>query len=503
MKSRKDKSKYFLLQYIGVPFLICAGFLLINVTGINRNVRVIQSIMMIGILLVIGLTIYKCYITQFRWDYVILSILFIGIIMRFGYMIYTPITIRSHDLGDIFQQPYGHADYIYYIYQTGHLPDVNIGQLYHPPLFHLLSAVSMKICGLFWHPGNDLLLMESAKIVSCLASIGTLYVGYKITKEVIVSEKAQTAAIAMIAFLPNMYLLAGRVNNDSLSIFFMTSILLWTIRWYQQQTLFNTFVLALCFGFGMMSKASCVILAFVTGPVMLIVLFQAIRKKRMKPVIQSLTIFAVIAVPIGMWFPIRNLLRFGQSFTYILPIRVDSPLYIGDISVWRRFIEIPLGNIFDPIYNQVYDDYHLFSYWIKGALFGEFEFDINKIWPTLLLAVHLLLVSFSLYAGIHHVVHGIQKACKKQTLTMNQRMLSFVLPMAWVIIVVFNIYFNLRYPFGCTMDFRYVVPIAVIGAVELGGLLEEISKKLLYLVSFVLITCFSFLSIIMFCNISI
>ncbi len=38
----------------------------------------------------------------------------------------------------------------------------------------------------------------------------------------------------------------------------------------------------------------------------------------------------------------------------------------------------------------------------------------------------------------------------------------------WIILTVSFILFNIRYPYGCTMDFRYIVPTVTTGAAFLG-----------------------------------
>ena len=42
------------------------------------------------------------------------------------------------------------------------------------------------------------------------------------------------------------------------------------------------------------------------------------------------------------------------------------------------------------------------------------------------------------------------------------------LPLLWGIIIILYNYFNVRYPFGCTMDFRYIVPTTFLGSLAIG-----------------------------------
>lgn len=66
-------------------------------------------------------------------------------------------------------------------------------------------------------------MIDGAKIVSCFASCGVLLTTNDICEELKFNRVSQVIAITFIAFLPNFYFLAGRVNNDSMSIFFYSS----------------------------------------------------------------------------------------------------------------------------------------------------------------------------------------------------------------------------------------------------------------------------------------
>ena len=66
--------------------------------------------------------------------------------------------------------------------------------------------------------------------------------------------------------------------------------------------------------------------------------------------------------------------------------------------------------------------------------------------------------------------------------------------------LVFFVYFNIAYPFGCSMDFRYIVPVLLSGFVFIGAFLSKLSLNNSR--SFVIFDRVSVFTIIAFCVLS-
>ena len=83
-------------------------------------------------------------------------------------------------------------------------------------------------------------------------------------------------------------------------------------------------------------------------------------------------------------------------------------------------------------------------------------------------------------------------------------MIRFGFLILWLIQIGFFILFNVQYPYGCTMDFRYIVPTAVIGAIYLGLLLERwkqngnVYTKILSIVCSVFVALFCVVSVLFY-----
>lgn len=486
MKKQRSSEK---IAAVASCLLMLIAFYAVSTSVLTTHTLTIQLLMQVGALTIIGAAFWSLLADQKRSQTEILlwMILALGVLMRVGYMLYTPAYVRGHDLGDISVDSDGHAAYILHLLQ-GEFPTNNSYQFYHPPLFHILSAIAVGCYKMLSGYTDPVQLLEAAKNVSCAASIVTLFYACKLCRQLRLSDRATLIAVSLAAFVPNHYLLAGRVNNDSLAIMFMTAILYYTLRWYERQEWGTLVKLALCFGLGMMTKISVGVFAPVTGCMMLLILYRRIREKEWMPVIRQFTVFALVAFPLGLWYPVRNLFLFHQPFNYVLRISNDSELYCGNHSIWERFGLIKNCEIYDhPV-----RDYNVWSYLLRSSLFGEFSFNMGKLIPALLILLNLLLILVSLFAMVVVLI-------RYRTVQWTS-LFCF-----WLVLMGSYVDFNVKYPFGCTMDFRYVVPTALIGAVFLVKWWDEIPAKTTTLIKkgvAALTGLFAIFSLVLYCNLA-
>lgn len=412
------------------------------------------------------LSYYKKNAMGNKWEGMLLCIVAIGFIMRVGYMLYTPSFVRQHDVGVFDLSDHGHGAYILHLFQ-GQLPDNNEYQFYHPPLYHMLSAITMRVITCFLTNCSVEILMGAGQIVSCLATCGMLWQMRKLLCEIQVERLAACISLAIVACFPNFYLMAGRVNNDALSVFFMVVAFRYTIRWYKERSWENIIILAFAYGLGMMTKSSVATAALFTTVVFLVALVKACKEKKWKQQLAQYVVFGAIALPLGLWFAIRNMICFGQSLTYVAEIPVENPVYCGDHTMAERLIFKWSEFFTDTIYNDPIENYNLFSYMIKSSLFGEFTFEyVPMIAAKGLLIVALVLILVQFFAMFYML-------CSKEV-----RMLyRFSFPGMWMIQMGSFLSFNIGYPFACTMDFRYIPLTVLCNACMLGVVLEQWSGK--------------------------
>lgn len=437
--------------------LFCAIFIIFNINysvrgGIFGSYSRFSMLFAIIIMILLWIILMPRYCLE-NWLKLILTC---GIFMRVSYMLQTAYNVRVHDLGSISLTHSGHASYIYWLYKVGDLPATNQGQFYNPPFYHWLCAQVLKIFQCFHKQDDIVVLFQSTKLVSCFASCVTLIVIYKICNNLNIPDRSKPLIIGLMAFYPNFYLMAGRVNNDSLAFLFIMMIILFGVRWYHTRDYLNMIGLALSFGFGIMTKINVAVMAVLVAPLFVVVLIRNIREKKGYHIGQFIT-FSVISLPMALWYPVRNLLVFKQPLNYVYKLQESSMYYRGNVSFIKRFLPVQWKRLFYPVYNDVDKDFNIPNYIIKSSLFGEFSFE-NVDEAKVLIGVNIALIIISL-VSMGYMIYYFRKTRKQMVIGM------FLL---WLTLLVSYVGFNITYPFSTTMDYRYIGPTSFIGVFFLG-----------------------------------
>lgn len=455
-----NKKKRNIGVYVILALWIMALYMICRFLGINENRRVIQSIMFIAITVVL---LRDCIIWK-KGDWTtksaIESVILIGFIMRIGYMIYTDIVIRNHDLYSIKSSSFGHAGYLLTLMETGKLPQTNDVQFYQQPFFYMIGSVVSKIINGVLRCNEPYYLVDAAKVVSCYASCVTLVLTKRLACVLKMKEKGQLIAVSLVGFLPITYLFSVSINSDSLMMMFMTLAILYTIYWYQEPTWQHTISLAFIYGLGMMTKISCGTIAIFTGCVFLKKIWDN-RQTALFDYLIRYALFGMISLPLGLWYSVRNYILFQQPLTYVVDLGKGTEIYCGDHSIIGRFFLVDLPNLLHSAYAYPFDDYNVPVYLLKTALFGEYTFEVPHWIPVMLLVTAVGLSGFFLYAVIWQVRQNRQE--------------KWLQGMVWIlgILGVSCLMFNMKLPYGCSMDYRYYSVSAVLVAVLMGKLYEE------------------------------
>ncbi len=451
--------------YLAVGALVVVAYA-IGGAWLAVDERTIRAIMLVCVGICAALSLYVTLQKKLpTWESLIVLALIAGILLRVGYMVYTPLGARGHDVAWFGHS--GHLDYIYQIFTTGKLPQSYEYQFYHPPLNYILEAIVVKVFSFFHHNPDLETVFQAAKIVPCFASCAVLLVSYRLLREFRLSPRAIALSIAVLAFQPTFFLFSASINNDSLMLLFYMIAVLYTVRWYDNPTLKNILLLALAIGLGMSTKLSALTVAAFTAPVFLLMLIRRIRENTAQPLIGQFAAFGAVSLPLGLWYTIRNQILFRISYRYIFTLSRWNDLYCGDRSLVDRFLSFPVRQMISPLYCDPYTDYNIWLYIAKCAVFGEFSFERSAKVSLPLSLSNLLLIILSVLAAIYVIVR-----CKETNFFAR-----FGLLWLWLIQMGSYLMFNLQYPFGCTMDLRYIVPTIFVGAAYLGIALDHLKAK--------------------------
>ena len=418
----------------------------------------------------------------------------VGLLMRLGYVLDIELPYNQHDVFSLFQEKYPrHNSYIMYIYENWSLPtesvyNAGLSQYYHPPLYHFLAALWMKLQTLF---GVDLYAAyENVQYFTMFCSAAMMTAAYKLFCEFKLKGIALYTAFALIAFHPTFFIFSGSVNNDPLTTLFLFLAVLYTVRWYKEQSIKNSLLLAICIGGAMMSKLSGAMVAVGTAYVMLVRLFDKSTGGfvcNFKRLWSRFVAFGAVCFPMGLWWPIRCAVKYGMPLGYVPALSNSSVLYVGDYSFIQRLTGIgswSLSNVYPNVGNTTVDgsvvtegakrfyDYGIAPYIVKSSLFGEYFWKngvsgVQNILAYVMTFSAIALICVSLYAMIKLIIKT------KGEYAVSLRFLGVY----FVALVGSYVMFCFTYPHTCTMDFRYIVPTLLIAAVFSGLLINNDEKR--------------------------
>ncbi len=430
-------------------------------------------------------------------------IFLVGVLLQLLYMLMTPISYRQHDVNTDFND--GHDAYAWTLYSTGKLPtkvdaDGHLAyQFYHPPLNAFMQSTFMHIGkGLMsftnfiagrqlYDVTNQRAIFQTSEVLSTFYMNVAIYFGIKIAYKLKIDNKFKVFAVIFISFFPALIILAGQVNNDPLCIMNCFIVIYFTIKWWENHSYFNACMIGLFTGLAMFAKLSGALIIVPALVAFAMVLIQAIRKKEtFKHYIFQGLIIGAIAAPLGLWFHVYAKIRFDQPFGFVFSNLTDQ-LYKGNYNFFQRFINIfDFGDLFGNLWGNTFVNYNMPNFLIKSAIFGEYNFSgadalagfalvFNYLFVYLSLA---LMVVYFFKSGKEHLEIKIVAG----TLIVSQ--------------LIAQLYFNIKMPYGCTMDFRYIVPI-ILGFMILDALaMDKFAKENDWKKYFSIVTCFVGMSFI-------
>lgn len=397
-----------------------------------------------------------------------LFLLLVGTVLKLCYAVQVPYNISKHDLGtvsDWAEYGKGHLSYIQYLYQNHHLlaEDPRAwGQFYHPPLFHIIGAFVFQI--FYTEGGGTAAVFEWIQIVNTLFACGISVVCYRILNHLRVTGRKQIFLTAFFSFCPSLYWIGTILNNDCLMTLLLAVTIEQTILWIKQPCMSRIVKMALALALAMLTKTSAVLIAPAIGCVFLYELIRRIRQKaNRKELWKQFIAFALISIPLGTCYVMRNWIRFGVEPSYVLDPGKQSTQYIGNCTLVQR-----LGV---PSLRQ------LFSVRIHWDIPEEF----SNIWGQTILTMSLdegILALPNIYAKC---LAGIMVwlGAGIVILLLIRSLQSFLdgsveLPIKLLTgigtIGIFGSYllFAFQYPQICTMNFRYIFSILIFGAAGYG-----------------------------------
>lgn len=498
-KNNNVISKYFihfLLTFLIFIFIFYSYIFIKPLDEINNLTNgtssKIYGIILISILTIIMFVLYL--LKKINFKRIIIYLLLIGLVLKMVYMLYTPATVRQYDTFSTNHN--GHFDYTLYIFENFKLPnkvftESNVYQFYHPPVNYFTQAIFMHAFKVI-HPVNYFIkdtesLFQTCQILSCFYCFLISLYGVKTICLTKLRNSSKMIGIVFIIFFPRLNQFSGQLNNDPLAALFTILAIYRVSKWYLKGKHTVDFLLtSLYLGLGMATKLSSSIISLGLAFVFLIELIRSIKKKenslKLSKLLIQYVLFLIIVIPLGLSFQVylHNVYKLPYNFVFR---NLNSALFTGyrgyienrqDIYRLSYYDEQNFGLIYTshayniliryiaPIYFDdfiqagfpycnAFENYNIVSYAIRSALFGEFGYWNGISFASISVVLAYLLLYFSLITLIYCLIKD------KKIIDKN-----FILAISVTIsIIIFYIYLQISMPFGCSMDFRYIVPIII------------------------------------------
>ena len=422
---------------------------------------------------------------KFKTEDAVFAVLSAGFVLRGIMVLFTPMNFYQHDVSSFAPGFQGfHDDYIMYVYENWALPDGDVrdlGQLYHPPLHYILSAVFFKLNAVLFPDRSG--AVDSLKTLPFIWSSGFVLFSLKIFRHFKLKGASLVAALVFVCLHPQTVFLSIQVNNDALALMLFVAALYLALKWYESPDLTTILFTALAIGCAMMTKLSMGFVAFPVGFLFLAKLVKAFREKKKGEVtagglIKQFVLFGVLVVPLGLWYPVKNFIEHGTPFTYVFTIDSTSGQDVWTYSAWQRLFAPSSESLKMPFLTMPSSkpavDYNVFLALLKTSLFDErhFESDYLTKAACCLLASALIVAFVILISAVTLTVKYIAK--KKMTAGFA----SLLILCAVMLICYVSFCFN--YPVVCTESFRYIAPVLPAAGVFLGLAGQESRKKAIW-----------------------
>ena len=463
----KQKAPLYLLGAVGY-----AGIMMYTFFHVKSSPALHSRNEMVPFLFLTGALILYCIVLSIRkkWSVsrVILVILLFRAVLHLLVMMTGKYNLASWDMGRFFTNGDGHAGYIEYLYEHYFVPAQfdprEKWQYYHPPLHHLIEAFLLRLqtwCGV-----NLRVAVYNIQYPNLLYTMISLVCSYLIFREMKLRKLPLILATAVIAFSPAFFYVGILVNNDMLSVMFMLLSVLYTLRWRKCPTAKNILKIALCFGLGMLSKLSAALMAVPIAVIFLYALLGRLKEKEYRCFWRycgQMAAFLAVAAPLSLYWSFRNLIRFGVPLGYVPP-SPDPIQYIPEGTLQRLF-DFSFGQLANPYQNcreyfNAFNEYNPLIALIKSSAsdVGILRFILGDwpgyvtLWTTVAVAAAALVMMVWILFG-KNPVKGIDRV---------------FWGVMYAVFLVSYYHFCLQYPYECTEQIRYAMPLILIGALFLG-----------------------------------
>ena len=193
--------------------------------------------------------------------------------------------------------------------------------------------------------------------------------------------------------------------------------------------------------------------------------------------IKQFCAFAALVFPLGLWFPLKNLIGYGTPITYVFVIDSSAGQDVWMYSALQRFL-LPSKEILASPFlfeGHNFNDFNIPLALIKTALFDEREFTdpyLIRVGQAMLIMAFILVLMVAVCA--------VMSAFKRLKLKGKGILENPEYPALWILagsLLISECIFCFKHPVACTQAFRYIAPVLIPAAVWSGSMMNDEKNK--------------------------
>lgn len=397
-----------------------------------------------------------------------------GFVVGLVFILKLPFDFSWHDLAwysadfSAAVKPDGHLGYIAYLAQNGSLPLMDprvegFSVFYNPPLYHLLQAGFMRLN--LWLGIAETVALENLQVLTLVCAAACPLLLDDLLRFLQVGERGRRAGALVMISQPMLWLMGATLNNDITCIMLTMACILFTVRWERTRRMGDIAGIALTLGLAMAVKLSSALLIPCIAMVFVVAFFRDL--KRWKRYAGQFGAFLAMSVPPAVAWPLFHLIRYQMPLNYVrLPAETIN---VSGYTLWQRFGIPDWFAIRSLFYTGIRKtDHNVWMQTMKTGLFDErtlFETG-SRMWY----ASYLWLV---LFAGLLllSLVLMIRLLVKKREGLSG--LAKGFLGLYGGVLIANYLKFCVDYPYICTFNFRYILPVIMLCALAFACFADE------------------------------
>ena len=394
----------------------------------------------------------------------------LGFVLGLVFVIKLPHSFTMHDLAGYELYSDGHLGFIAYLVERGALPldnpmDPGCSVFYNPPLHHIVHACFLKLnlmLGVSLEAG-----LESLQVITLTCASACLLLTIDLMRFLRVKERGVEIGALFLAVQPSLLLFGATVNNDIQSVMFVLAALLFTVRWQKTRRMRDILFIGVTLGCAMATKLSTALIIPCIAMVFAVAFFQNLR--RWKTYVGQFAAFLAVSVPEAVAWPLFHLIAYQMPLNYV---RLPSELiHLDRYTFWQRFGIPNAKAIRGLFYSGIRAiDHNVWMQTLKTGVFDELTLfaEGTVMWYvayfTMVLFVALLALSLAL---------GIRWLLSKRADGMTR---LFMAGYGAVLIGQYLVFCQ-QYPYVCSFNFRYIMPVLALCAFVLGDEVSSLKRS--------------------------